>query len=77
MNKTYSLNGLEQTTHDIINYIVESMKQCGLGTIEIEEYKKQAKKEDLPGLLTLSQEYVDMLNNMDPRNQECKVTYLW
>ena len=77
MTINYSLDNVEHTSQDIINYITESMKKVGCGTIEIEEYKKQARKEDINGLISLSQEYVEMLNNMDPRNQECKVSYLW
>ena len=55
--------------------IKECMKEKKLGTLEIRQYEKQATRYDHDHLITVSQEYLDMLNNMD--KQECKVTYLW
>ena len=73
----FSLDKVERSTQEITKYIQESMKKMGCGTFEIEEYLRQAKKENIDGLITLSNEYIDMLNAMDPSQQECKVTYLW
>lgn len=77
MTKKFSLDGIDKTAHDITTYVQESMKAAGCGQIEIEEYVQQAKKEDIGGLISLSQEYIDMINSWDPSEQECKVTYLW
>ena len=73
----FSLDKVEKSTQEITKYIQESMKKMGCGTFEIEEYLRQAKKENIDGLITLSNEYIDMLNGMDPSQQECKVSYLW
>ena len=72
----FSLDNVEKSTQEITKYIQESMKKMGCGTFEIEEYLRQAKKENIDGLITLSNEYIDMLNGMDPSQQECKVSYL-
>ena len=75
LQTTYSLQEVENNARSIITYVKECMKEKKLGTLEIRQYEKQATMHDHDHLITVSQEYLDMLNNMD--KQECKVTYLW
>lgn len=72
----YSLDKVDKTANAIINYVKQCMKEKKIGATEVKEYERQCKQYGFDHLLTISQEYIDMLNNME-QNQECKVTYLW
>ena len=71
----YNLNNVDGNAHDIIGYVKACMKEKKCGSTEIREYEKQAKMYDYTHLLNVSQEYIDMLNQME-QQQECKVTYI-
>ena len=70
----YNLNNIEQTALAITNYVKGCMKEKKIGAFEIKEYEKAIKRCTFSELIEISQEYIDMLNNMD--KQECKVSYL-
>lgn len=70
----YSLDNIDQTALAITTYVKNCMKEKKIGSIELKEYEKAIRKCQFYELLEISQEYIDMLNNMD--NQECKVSYL-
>lgn len=72
--KSEELN-LKHNIREVINYVVESMKKCKLGPSEIQEYERLARSGDWAFCLKTSQEYIDMLNEMN-KPVECKVTYL-
>lgn len=79
MEKKFSLDGIEQTQQEILTYVQDAMKKSNMSNSEIEEYVKEAKKYDFSYLLQISQEYIDMCNQInDVSSQpEVKVTYLW
>jgi hypothetical protein len=70
----YSLNNIDETALAITTYVKTCMKEKKLGSFEIKEYEKAVKRCSFSELIELSQEYIDMLNNMN--NQECEVSYL-
>lgn len=71
----YSLEKVEKTAQSITSYVKASMKEKKLGAAEIKEYERQARKYDFTNLLTVSQEYIDMLNQMESQ-ADCKVLYM-
>ena len=74
----FSLENVENDAQSIIDYVQECMKKRKLSTYEIDEYVEQAMAYDHSNLVKISEEYIDMLNKMDPSEQpEVKVTYLW
>ena len=74
----FSLDNVENDAQSIVDYVQECMKKRKLSTIEIDEYVEQAMAYDHANLVKVSEEYIDMLNKMDPSEQpEVKVTYLW
>lgn len=74
----FSLENVENDAQSILTYVQEAMKKRKLGADEIDDYVKQANAYDHSNLIKVSEEYIDMLNKMDPAEQpECKVTYLW
>lgn len=60
----FKLDAVPQDAHSIVNYVKQCMRECKLGTTEIKEYEKQARRYDFSYLLQVSQEYIDMLNQM-------------
>lgn len=72
----YSLDNVNKTVQDITSYVKQCMSEKKLGVTEIREYETQCKCLNFDEFLHVSQEYIDMLNNME-KEQECKVTYLW
>lgn len=60
----FSLNGLT-TAHEIKQYVIAAMKKCKCGSTEMREYQNQVDRYDYTYLLQLSQEYIDMLNEME------------
>lgn len=68
----FTLKGLD-TAHAIKQYVIKAMQKCKCGITEIKEYQRQADMYDYTYLLQISQEYLDMLNNM---NIPCKVSYV-
>lgn len=75
----FSLEGVEQTQNEILDYVQKAMKKCNMSTTEMEGYVKEAKKYDFTHLLEVSQEYIDMCNQTQDTSlqPEVKVTYLW
>lgn len=71
----YSLDKIDGNAHAIIGYVKACMKEMKLGATEVKEYERQAKRYDYTNLLNVSQEYLDMMNQMK-QNNECKVTYI-
>ena len=69
----YSLDGLK-TAKEVTEYVVKSMQDKKLGNEEIKMYRRAVRYCDYSDLLKESQDYLDMLNNMD-KPCECKVTY--
>lgn len=69
----YSLEGLN-TAKEVVEYVVKSMQNKKLGTEEIKMYKRAVRYCDYSELLKESQDYIDMLNNMN-KQSECKITY--
>ena len=61
----YSLEGVEKTSRAIISYENSCMQEKKLGATELKEYERQAKAYDFTHLINVSQEYLDMLNEMD------------
>ena len=61
----YSLEGVEKTSRAIISYVTSCMQEKKLGATELKEYERQAKAYDFTHLINVSQEYLDMLNEMD------------
>ena len=61
----YSLEGVEKTSRAIISYVKNCMQEKKLGATELKEYERQAKAYDFTHLINVSQEYLDMLNEMD------------
>lgn len=74
-DKLFSLNEVEQDQHSILEYVEAAMKEMKMGPTEIAEYKKQAKRYDFTHLLQISQEYIDMMNQMK-QSSKCVVTYM-
>lgn len=74
----FSLDRVEDDAQSILTYVQECMKKRKLGMDEIDEYVEQAMSGDHDNLVRISEEYIEMLNKMDPSEQpEIKVTYLW
>lgn len=75
----FSLDGVEQTQNEILNYVQNAMKKCNMTSTEMEDYVREAKKHDFTYLMEVSQSYIDMCNQyQDPNLQpEVKVSYLW
>lgn len=71
----YSLKDIDNNAHSIINYVKNCMKEKKLGATEIKEYERQARRYAFDNLIVVSQEYLDMLNQMDEVS-ECKVSYV-
>ena len=71
----YNLDNIEQTALAITNYVKQCMKEKKLGSTEIKEYERQARMYDFNYLLQISQEYIDMLNNMH-NTDNCTLRYL-
>lgn len=61
----YSLDNVDQTALAITNYVKNCMKEKKIGSFEVKEYEKAARRSSFPELIELSQDYIDMLNNMD------------
>ena len=70
----YSLEGVEKTSRAIISYVKSCMQEKKLGATELKEYERQAKAYDFTHLINVSQEYLDMLNEMDSQ-QNYTVSY--
>lgn len=70
----YSIKDLNDA-HSIKQYVIKAMQKCKCGISEIKEYQNQCNMYDYSYLLQISQEYIDMLNNME-KPIECKITYL-
>jgi len=74
----FSLDNVEDDAQSILTYVQACMKKRKLGMDEIDEYVEQAISGDHDNLIRISEEYIDMLNKMDPAEQpEIKVSYLW
>jgi len=74
----FSLDRVEDDAQSILTYVQDCMKKRKLGMDEIDEYVEQAMSGDHDNLIRISEEYIDMLNKMDPSEQpEIKVSYLW
>ena len=74
----FSLDNVEDDAQSILTYVQACMKKRKLGMDEIDEYVEQAMSGDHDNLIRISEEYIDMLNKMDPSEQpEIKVSYLW
>ena len=69
----YSLNGLS-TAKEVTEYVIKAMQEKKLGNEEIKMYRRAVKYCDYQDLLTESQDYIDMLNNLD-KQSECKIIY--
>lgn len=74
-DKLFSLSEVEQDQHSILEYVEAAMKEMKMGPTEIAEYQKQAKRYDFTHLLQISQEYIDMMNQMK-QSSKCVVTYM-
>lgn len=75
----FSLEKVEQTQNEILDYVQKAMKKCNMSAMEMEAYVKEAKKHDFTHLLQVSQEYIDMCNQQQDVSlqPEVKVSYLW
>lgn len=70
----YTLDNVEPNAKAIKEYVLKCMKELKLGSIEVREYERQANMYDYNYLVTISKEYLEMMNNMQSQ-QECKVYY--
>ena len=75
----YSLDGVEQSVQEISEYVIGLLKKNKLSNSDIESYLDEIKNLDISGVITVSQEYLDMLNTMNDstKQPEVKVSYLW
>lgn len=74
--KKFTLENVEKDSQAITTYVQDAMKKMNMGSLEIAEYMREVKRYDYTHMMHVSQEYIDMLNQMVDSQNSCKVTYI-
>ena len=72
----FTLENVEKDSQAITTYVQDAMKKMNMGSLEISEYMREVKRYDYTHMMNVSQEYIDMLNQMVDNQNSCKVTYI-
>ena len=53
------------TVQAIKQYVIKAMNEMKCGDLEVKEYNREIRNKDFYSILQISQEYIDMLNNIE------------
>ncbi len=70
----YSLKDVDKTISSIVNYVKVCMREQNCGLFEVKEYERCMYRNSYAEVLSMSEEYIIMLNNLRDA-QKCLITY--